>query len=114
MYSYIGTYIYHVSPNYNEYIALISTGHLPDDCSPTVRDSLFRPLAPKLDRDQYLQTSNYHSTDREANTNNTCIDPEQPPVQTKIYGTAHLDYNLPIKSFRGGNFDMLDVEIHRV
>jgi hypothetical protein len=58
-----------------------------------------------------LHPSNDNSSDTQADSANACIDPEQPPAQTRICGTPHLDNQLAGKPINNKYFDIFDQEI---
>jgi len=47
----------------------------------------------------------------EADRNNTCIDQQQPPVWTFIYGSSHLDNGLVGRPVSNEHFDIFDNDI---
>jgi len=55
--------------------------------------------------------SDNESSNTEANSKNRCIDPEQPPVRTPIYGTPHFDNRLSCKAIGDQYIDIFNDEI---
>ena len=60
---------------------------------------------------RFLHPSHDESCDIEANSHNECIDHEQPPVQTPIYGTLHLCNHLASKPISNEYFNIVNDEI---
>jgi hypothetical protein len=90
-YSYIGAYITHLSRNNKERIVYISAEQLPDDRFAIEHDTILLSFVQEPHRNPVLQPADDDSSHTEADSETVCIDPEQPPVQTRICGTPHLD-----------------------
>ena len=110
-YSYIGAYITHLRRNHKERIVYASAQQLPDDGFAIKHDSIQLPFVHEPHRDAFLHLSDDDSSDTEANNENACVDPEQPPAQTRIYGTPHFDNHLAGKPIGNEYFDIFDNEI---
>jgi len=110
-YSYIGTYITHLRRNHKERIVYVSAEQLPDDGFAIEHDSILLPVVHEPHCDLFLHPSDDNSSDTEADSENACIDPEKPPVWTRIYGTPHLDIRLAGKPISNEYFDFFDNEI---
>ena len=65
----------------------------------------------QVHRDMFLHLSDDDSSDTEADCEHGSIDPEQPPVQTLLCGTPHLDNSLAGKPISKVYFDIFDDEI---
>jgi hypothetical protein len=65
----------------------------------------------ELHSDPGLQPSDVDSSDTEANSDNTCADPEQPAVQMRSDGTLHLDNRPDGKPISNEYIDILDDSI---
>ena len=110
-YSYIGAYITHLCRDHTEWIVYVSAEQLPDNGSAIEYDTILLPFIPEPHRDPSLHPSNNDSSNTEADSENACIDPEQPPVCTRICGTPHLDNRLAGKPIGNKYFDILDYVI---
>jgi len=82
--SYIGGYITHLRRDHKERILYISAEQLPDDGIAIEHDSILLPFVLEPHRDPFLHPSDDDSSDTEADSENACIDAEQPPVRTRI------------------------------
>ena len=69
------------------------------------------PFAYELHRDPFLHPSNNDSSYTVADSNNVCIDPQQPPVGTHICVTPHCDNRLAGKHISNKYFDIFDNEL---
>ena len=110
-YSYIRAYITHLCRNHNERIVYVSAEQLPDDGFAIEHDSILLPFVHEPHHDPFLHPSDDDSSDTEADSENACIDPEQPPVRTRICGTPQLDNRLAGKPISNEYFDIFDDEI---
>jgi len=84
MYSYVGPYITHLRCDHNEMIVYVSAGQLPDERCAIEYDSVRLIFVHEPHRDRILHPSDDDSSDPEADRENACIDPERPPVRTRI------------------------------
>jgi len=110
MYSYIRDYITHFHPNRNVRNLYILHKQLWDDGSVIRFNGILLALIHELYIDHLLQPSDDDSSDAEADGDNACDDPEQPPVQTSIYGTPHFDNDLASKPIITMSFVIFDDE----
>jgi len=110
-YSYIGVYITHLHPDHKERIVYVSAEQLRDNDFAIEHDSILLPFVLELHHDLFVHPSDDHSSDTEADGKNACIDPEQPPVRTRICGTPHFDNCLAGKPICNEYFDIFDDEI---
>jgi len=110
-YSYISAYITHLHRNHKERIVYVSAKQLPDDGFAIEHDSILLPFVHVPHHDPFFHPSDHHSSDTEADSENACIDPEQPPVRTRICDTPHFDNRLAGKPISNEYFDVFDYEI---
>ena len=110
-YSYIGTYITHLRHDHKERIVYVSAQPAPDDGFAIEHDSVLLPFVHEQHHGPFLHPSDDDSTDTDADSENACIDPEQPPVRTCICGTPHLDIRRAGKPISNEYFDIFDDEI---
>jgi len=110
-FSYIGTYITHLGRDHNKENVYVSAEKLPDDGFVTTHDSILLQFIHEPHRDPFLHPSDNDSCDTEADRENACIDPEQPPVWTRMNGTPHLDNRLGWKPIINKYFAIFDNEI---
>jgi len=110
-YSYIGAFISHLRRNHKERIVYVSAEQLPDDGFVIKHDSILLPFVHEPHHDPRLHRSDIHSSDAEADSENACIDPEQPPVRTRICATPHLDNCPAAKPISNEYFNIFDNEI---
>jgi hypothetical protein len=110
-YSYIGTYIAHLRCDHKERTVYVSAEQLPDDGCAIEHDSIRLPFVHEPHHDPFLHHSDDDSSDTEADSENACIDPEQPPVQTRICGTPQLDNRLAGKPISNEYFVVFNDEI---
>jgi len=111
LYAYISAYITHVCRDHNARIAYVWAEQLPDDGLAIKHMShlLLCVHAPHCHPFYYPSDDNSGGT--EADSENICIDPEPPPIQTHIYGTPHLDNHLASKPISNKYFDIFIDEI---
>jgi len=93
-YTYIGAYITHLRCDHKARRVYVSSEQLPDDGFAIEQDSFLFPFFHEPHPKPFLHPSDNDSSDSEADSENACIDPEKPPVQTRICGTPHLDNRL--------------------
>jgi len=110
-YSYIGAYITHLCRDHKERIVNSSAKLLPDDGFAIEHDSILLPFVHEPHHNPFFHPSDDDCSDTEADSENECIDPEQPPVQTRICGTPHLDNCLAGKPISNEYFDVFDDQI---
>jgi len=110
-YSYIGSYITHLCRDHKEGIVYILAEQLPVHGFGIEHDSILLPFIHEQHRDPSLHPSDDNSSNTEAESENACIDREQPPVRTHIYGTPHLDNRLAVKPISNEYFDIFKDEI---
>ena len=84
---------------------------VPDDGFAIEYDSILLPFVHEPHRDPFLHPSDDDSSDTEADSENACIDPEQPPVRTRMYCTPELDNHLAGKPISDEYFDIFKDEI---
>jgi hypothetical protein len=111
MYSYISAYITHLRCDHKEWIVYVSADQLPDDGFAIEHNSIRLPFVHEQHHNPFLHPSDYDSSDTEADSENACIDPEQPPVQIHICGTPHLDHRLAGKPISNEYFNVFNNEI---
>jgi hypothetical protein len=109
-YTYTGAYITHLSRNHKESIVYVSAEQLPDDGFAIEYDRILLPFIHEPHRDPFLHPSADDSSDTKADRENACIDPEQPPVRTRICGTPSLDNWLAGKLISNKYFDIFNDE----
>jgi len=110
-YSYIGTYMAHLRRDHKERRVYVSAEQLPDDGFAIEHDSIRLPIVHEPHHDAFFHPSDDDSSDTEADSKNACIDPEQPPVWTRICGTPHLDNRLAGKHISNEYFNFFNDEI---
>jgi hypothetical protein len=110
-YSYIGAYITHLRRDQNERIVYVSAEQRPDDSFAIVHDSILLPCIPEPHDDPFHPPFDDASSDTDAVSEHACIDPEQPPVRTRICGTPHLDNRLAGKPISNEYFNVFEDEI---
>jgi hypothetical protein len=110
-YYYIGCNNTDLHRNNKECIVDVSAEQLPDEGFAIEHTSILHPFIHNTHRDPFLNPSDDVSSDTEADSENACIDPEEPPVRTHIYGTPHLDNHLAGKPISNQCFDIFDNEI---
>ena len=101
----------HLQCDHRERIVYVSTEQLPDNYFAIKHDGILLPFVDETHPDPFPQHSDGHTRNTEANSEITCIDPEQSPVQTCIYCTPHLDNSLASKPISNKNFDIFDNEV---
>jgi len=109
--SYIGAYNTHLHCDPNESIVYVPAEQQPDDSFAIESDTILHAFSHELHRNLCLHPSNYEICNTAANSDPECIDPEQPPVQTSICGTPHLDTCLATKPVSNKYFDIVDNKI---
>jgi hypothetical protein len=109
--SYIGTYITHLHRNHKEKIVYVAAELLANDGFGIQSNSIQLPFIPEMHSDPLLHHSDDDSIDTEAGSENACIDPEQPPVRTRIYGSPHFNNRLSSKRISNKYFNIFDDEI---
>jgi hypothetical protein len=107
-YSYIGAYITHLRCDHKARIAYVSAEQLPGDGFAIEQDSIVLPFVHEPHNDPSLHPSDDDSSDTEADIENVCIDPVQPPVRTHICSTTHLDNRLASKPISDEYLDVFD------
>jgi len=110
-YFYIRTYIACLCHDQKERILYICAEQLPDDDFAIKHESILYPSIHELHRHSVPHPSDNDPSDTVANSDNACIDPEQPPFRTRIYSTPHLDNRLAGKPISNEYFDIFDGEI---
>lgn len=75
-------------------------------------DSILYPFIHKLHPNPFLHPSKHISSYSAADSKNTWVDAEQPPVQTCFYGTPHLDTGLAGNPNSNRYFDIFHDDIH--
>jgi len=93
-----------------ERIVYISIQQRPDDGFAIERNCILIPFVSEPHCKAFLHHSEDDSSDTEADSENVCIDLEQAPVWTPIYGTPHLDNNLARKPISNEYFDIFNDE----
>jgi hypothetical protein len=110
-YSHISAYITHLRRDHKEMIVYVSPEPLPADGFAIQHNSILLPFVHEPHHDPFLHPSDNDSSDTAADSENACIDPEQPPVRTGIGGTPHLDNRLAGKPVSIQYFNVFDDEI---
>jgi len=110
-YSSIGAYLTHLRRDHKESIICISAKPLPDDGFAIEHDSFQLPFVHEPHHDPIHHPSDTGSSNTEADSEKACIDPEQPPVRTRIYGTSPLDNRQAGKRISDEYFDIFKDEI---
>jgi hypothetical protein len=111
MYSYIGAYITHLCRDHKVRIVYASAEQLPDDGFANEHDTILLPFVHEPHHDPFFHPSDDDSSVTEADSENACIDPEQPPVRTRTCGTPHLDNCLAGKPISMEYFDIFNDDI---
>jgi len=111
MSSSIGAYITYLHRDHEQRIVYVSAKQQADDGFVIDHNCILLPFVHEPHRDPFLHLSDYDSSDTEAKSENVCIDPEQPPVWTRINGTPHLDNHLTGKPISNKYFYIFDDEI---
>jgi len=111
MYIYIGTYITHHCCNHEDWIVYLWAEQRPDDGYAIKHHWILLPFIQEPHSDPFLHPPNNDSSNAEADLKNAGIDPEQPPVWSRIYATPHLDNHLAAKSISNEYLDIFDDEI---
>jgi len=92
-------------------IVYVSAEQLPEDGFAIGHDSILVLFVHEPPRFPFLHLADDDSSVAEANTDNACINPEQPPVRTHICGTPHLDNRPADKPISHEYFDIFNDEI---
>jgi len=71
-------------------------------------DSIQLSLVDEPHHDPFLHTFDHNSSNSETDSENAYINGQQPPVQTHVHGTAHLDNRLAGKPIGNQYFDIFD------
>jgi len=108
MYCYIGAHITHLRRDHTDRIVYVSAEQLPDDGFAIEHYSILVPFIREPHHDPFLHLSDDDSSDTEADSETACINLDQPPVRTRIYGTPHMDCHLPSKPISNQYFDIYD------
>jgi hypothetical protein len=111
MYSYISAYITHFHRDHKERTLYVSAEPQPDAGFAIQYDSMLLPFFDQPHHDPFLHRSNNDSCGTEADSENACIDPEKPPVQTRNCGTPHLENRLAGKPNSNKYYNIFDDEI---
>jgi hypothetical protein len=89
----------------------VSAEQLPDDGFAIEHDNNLLSFIHYPHHDPFLHPPDDDYSDTEADSKNAFIDPEQPPVWTRVCGTPHLDNRLPGKTISNVYVDIFDDEI---
>jgi len=109
MYSYISAYISHFRRDHKARIVYVSAEQLPDDGFAIEHNSvLLHSFVHEPHHDPFLHPPNDDSSDTEAESENACINPEQPPVRIRIHSTPHLDNRPAGKPISNEYLEILD------
>jgi hypothetical protein len=92
-------------------IVYVSAEQLPDHGSAIEHDSILLPFVHEPQNNPFLHPPDNDVSYTEADSENACIDPEQPPVRTRICGTPHMDNGIASKPISRKYFDIFDDEI---
>jgi hypothetical protein len=109
-YSYIAADITHLHPDHKQRIVYVSAKELADDGFAIEHESILHPFIHEPRHDPFLHPSDDDSINIYATSENGCIDPEQPPVWTCIWGSPHLDDDLAGKPISNEYFNIFDNE----
>jgi len=90
MYSYIGAYITRLNRDRKDRIVYVSAEQLPDDGFAIEHNSILLLFVHEPHCDPYLHPSDNDSSNADADSKDACINPEQPPVRTHIYGVLYV------------------------
>jgi len=96
--------------NHKTSIVIISAKQLPDDCFAIEQVIVLHPFIHEQHA-TYLHPSNIDSCAAAADSENECIDTEQPSVLTRIACTPRLDNRLACKPIGKKYFHIFDNEI---
>jgi len=111
MYSYIGLYIAHLIHYHKETIVYVAAEQMPADGFAIEHDSIVLAFIHQRYRSAFLHPSDDDSSNTEAESKNSCINSEQPPVWTRIYRAPHLDNCLASKPISNEYFDIFNEDI---
>jgi len=92
-------------------IVFVSAEQLPDYGFAIEHNRIILPFVHEPHQDPSLHLSDDDSSDSEADCQNASIDPEQPPVQTRIDGHPHLDNCLASKLISNVYFDIFEDKV---
>jgi len=107
-YFYIGSYITHIRRDCKDRRVYLLAEQLPVDGFVIEHNSILLPFVHEPHCDPCLYPFDDDSSDAEAHSENAYNNPEQPPVQTRIYFTPHLDNNLAGKPISNKYFDIFN------
>jgi hypothetical protein len=82
------TYLCH---NNKDRIVYVSADRLPNHGFPIEQNSILLAFIIERHRDPFLHSTDYDSSNGDADCENAFINPEQSPVWTRIDGVPHLD-----------------------
>jgi len=112
MYSYIGAQITQLRRDHERRTVYVSAEQLPDDRFALERNRTPLSLVQEQHRDPVLHLSDDDSSDIEADSENACIDPEEPPVRQWIYGNTLFDNRSAGKRISDKYFNIVNDEIY--
>jgi len=111
MYCCIDAYITHLYHDQNETIVYVSAEQFADDGFEIEYVRILLLFVYQLHCYPFLHPSVDDSSDTQADSENACIVPEQPPVRTLIYDTPNLDNHSAGKPIGNEYFDVINHEI---
>ena len=111
MYSSICAFIPHLCRDQKERIVYLSAKQLPEDGCAFEHDSNLLSFVHESHCDPFVHPADDDSSDTEADCENASINPEQPPVRTRIYGTPQIHSRLAGKLNSNVYFDNFDDDI---
>jgi len=109
--SYVSTFLTHLHQAHKDRIVYVSAEQLPDVGFVIKHHRILLPFVHEPHRDPFLHPSDDDSSDTEAGSQDGCVDPKEPPVRTRNYGTPHLRNHLAGKPISNKHFDIFDNEI---
>jgi len=89
----------------------LSAEQLRNDDFTIQHDSILLPFILELHRYPFLHCLDNDASDTEADSDNACVDIDQPRVRTWIYGTPDFENRLAVKTISNEYFDIVDDEI---
>jgi len=92
-------------------IVYVSAGQVPDENSMIELPGILLRFLHEPHCDPFLHRSHDHCSDTQADSENACINLEQSPVRTDLYGTAHFDNCLAGKPSSNEYFNIFNDEI---
>jgi len=110
VYSYIGAFIPHLLCGKKERILYWSAEQLPDDGFAIEHDCILLPFLDELHWDPFIRRSDDDCSDIDVDSENPRIDPEQPPVRTRVYCTPQLYHRPAGKQISTKYFVIIDDE----